>query len=182
MQRDQLISPEYRELQCRLHARPDGYGRSGAKNAEAVLDFASSTGSLSILDYGCGEGRLKAALVDRGWTGPVHEYDPCIPDLDAEPEPADLVVCTDVLEHIEPECLDNVLVHLRTVSVRHGYFLISTVVGGKSLADGRNAHLIVQPSEWWEKKLRENGWRIRAMRTGHKDVIFMLDTKDSSER
>jgi 2-polyprenyl-3-methyl-5-hydroxy-6-metoxy-1,4-benzoquinol methylase len=182
MQRDQLLSAEYRDLQRLLHARPDGYGRSGAKNADPVLNFAADTGSRSILDYGCGEGRLKAALRDRGWTGSVHEYDPCLPSLDAEPEPADLVVCTDVLEHIEPECLDNVLSHLRSLSLKHGYFLISTVVAGKTLADGRNAHLIVQPPEWWEMKLRETGWRIREMRTGHKDVSFMLDTKAFPER
>ena len=176
MQRDQLITPGYRELQSRLRARPEGYGRSGAKNADPLIRFAVETGARSILDYGCGEGRLKSALTERGWTGSIKEYDPCVPGLDALPAPADLVACTDVLEHIEPECLDNVLGHLRSLALKHAFLLISTVIAGKILADGRNAHLIVQPASWWESKLRQVGWCLRATEIGHKDVTFMLDS------
>ena len=38
---------------------------------------------------------------------------------------------------------------------RVGFFTIHTGPAGKVLADGRNAHLIQQPSSWWLPKLCE---------------------------
>ena len=81
------------------------------------------------------------------------EYDPAIVGKDQEPEPADLVVCTDVLEHIEPDYLDEVLLHLRTKVKKRLFFAISLRPAGKTLADGRNAHLIVESAEWWLDRL-----------------------------
>jgi hypothetical protein len=63
------------------------------------------------------------------------------------------VVCTDVLEHIEPELLDFVLDDLRRVTRKVGFFVIHTGASTKTLADGRNTHLIQQPREWWHLKL-----------------------------
>ena len=51
------------------------------------------------------------------------------------------MICTDVLEHIEPDCLQAVLGHLRQVSREYTFVNISTRAAVKSLHDGRNAHL-----------------------------------------
>ena len=69
------------------------------------------------------------------------------------PNPADIVACTDVLEHIEPECLEDVLADLRQVTKRLGFFTIATRPAKKFLADGRNAHLIQQDAKWWIERL-----------------------------
>ena len=58
-----------------------------------------------------------------------------------------------MLEHIEPECLDAVLDDLRRVTRKAGLFEVSTVLGGTHLPDGRDAHLIVEPLEWWRPKI-----------------------------
>jgi hypothetical protein len=63
------------------------------------------------------------------------------------------VVCTDVLEHIEPELIDNVLDHLKDLTRKVAFLAIATRPARKNLADGRNAHLIIQPSSWWLAKL-----------------------------
>jgi SAM-dependent methyltransferase len=170
-----LISPEYLQMQRDLHRREGGYGRSGAKSAVAVKEFAAATRCKSILDYGCGEGFLKAALLHNGWRGQVFEYDPAVYGRDEMPAAADLVCCTDVLEHIEPEKLSAVLEHIHLLARKHGYFVISTRPAGKTLSDGRNAHLIVQKAKWWKKQLIHSGWAVRDSHTADKEVCFWLD-------
>ena len=103
-----------------------------------------------VLDYGCGRRTLEKQL---GFA--IRNYDPCIPGLDEPAPPADVVVCTDVLEHIEPELLDNVLDDLQRVTIGVGVFTVHTGAAGKVLLDGRNAHLIQQPPSWWLPKFME---------------------------
>ena len=142
------ISPEYLELNRRLH-EGGSYGLSGQKWAQAVRDVCERLDSRDVLDYGCGQRTLERAL---GFE--IHNYDPCIPGLDAKPQPADVVVCTDVLEHIEPECLDEVLDDLQRVTRKAGFFVIANRPAVKTLPDGRNAHLIQEGPDWWLPKLR----------------------------
>jgi hypothetical protein len=142
------ITPEYTELNRRLHEQ-GRYGLGGAKCANAVKNIADAVKTSDVLDYGCGQ-----RMLERSLPFPIRNYDPGIPGLDATPEPADIVVCTDVLEHIEPECLDDVLDDLKRVTRRMGFFVISYQPAMKTLPDGRNAHLIQQPPQWWLDKLR----------------------------
>jgi hypothetical protein len=140
-----LISDYYRAQNAELHAR-GRFGGSGFKHVTAVRDFADAIGAVSILDYGCGRGTLADALQDRD----VRQYDPAIPQYAADPDPADLVVATDVLEHVEPECLDAVLNHLVGLARLGLYLSIATRPDGKkTLPDGRNPHLSLHRSEWW---------------------------------
>lgn len=148
-----LITENYRELNRELHQRVPSYGTGGWKWAPAVTLLAWHIGATSILDYGAGKGSLSAAL-----TGfDVREYDPAIPGKDAPPEPADLVCCLDVLEHVEERCLDAVLDDLLRLSRRALLLDIACRVGGKRLADGRPAHVLVRPHSWWLEKLRGIG-------------------------
>ncbi len=143
----ELISPEYLELQKQLHDTK-GYGTSAAKRAAEISAAMELHGCVDILDYGCGKGTLKDKLGDC-----VREYDPAIPGKDADPEPADLVVCTDVLEHIEPDKLDDVLKHIHSKTKKRLYFTVSLCPAQKVLSDGRNAHLIVESANWWLERL-----------------------------
>jgi hypothetical protein len=146
-----LISPEYAEQNRQLHAERDDYGRSSIVWARFVDKLIENEGYTSTLDYGCGKGMLATLLATRNKV--VAEYDPAIPGKDGPPEPAELVVCTDVLEHVEHEHLSEVLCDLRRVTKRKLFFSISTRPANKTLPDGRNAHLIIKPAEWWRKKL-----------------------------
>jgi hypothetical protein len=64
-----------------------------------------------------------------------------------------MVACIDVLEHIEPELLDNVLDHLQSLTELVVMLTIDSGPAGKVLSDGRNAHLIQEPMAWWLPKL-----------------------------
>jgi len=143
------ITPGYVALNRLLH-ETGTFGMSGGRWAQPVLALVEQLRTRDILDYGCGQRTLE------GYLGfPIRNYDPCIPGLDAPPAPADIVVCTDVLEHVEPECLDEVLDDLRRVTRVAGLFLIATRPAERFLADGRNAHLIQQPKSWWLPKLEQ---------------------------
>lgn len=141
------ISQSYLETQIELHKNPV-YGVSSQFFVGAVRELIELHNIKSVLDYGCGKGLLKKALGDI-----VNEYDPAIAGKDGKPEQADLVVCLDVLEHIEPEKLGSVLEHIRSLSRKITLVNISTIEAVKFLPDGRNAHLIIEDAEWWRTKL-----------------------------
>ena len=148
--KEELISAEYREQNRLLHEQNLAYGVGGAKHAPMVLKLIDSVNPRprSVLDYGCGKGQLAKNLPFG-----ICEYDPAIPGKDEPPRPADMVVCTDVLEHIEPEKLDYVLSDLKRCTLALGYFVIHMGPAQKTLPDGRNTHLIQRNKKWWEKKL-----------------------------
>lgn len=105
-----------------------------------------------LLDYGAGKGRLAQNLKPQRSVR-VTMYDPAIPAWSELPKPHDMVACIDVLEHIEPSCLDDVLDHLQSLVLRLGFFTVHTGPAVKVLPDGRNAHLIQEPAGWWLPKL-----------------------------
>lgn len=144
--RADLISPEYLAEQKKLHERD--YGGGGAKWADTVHQLAIQGGHRSILDYGAGQGTLGLALRVMGHQ--VADYDPARKEFAAMPYPADLVTCTDALEHIEPEKIDAVLGHLRQLTGRLLFVVISLVPASKkTLSDGRNAHILLRSEDWW---------------------------------
>lgn len=142
-----LITPEYLAMNKAMHAQGN-YGIGGWKRAKDVMHMAIKFDAKTILDYGCGQGRLK-----RECTLPIREYDPAITGKDSPPRPHDLVVCSDVLEHVEPECLDSVLEHLKSLTIKACYVVVHLTPAKKVLPDGRNAHLIQEDHFWWDKKL-----------------------------
>lgn len=150
----ELISEAYLwQLQKLREVKPN-WGNGGQAHVERVIRYVVDRRFRSVLDYGCGKGILLAELAKRlGEKVSLAGYDPGIPERAALPEPADLVVSTDVLEHIEPELLDNVLQHLASLTKRAAYVNIHTMHANTTLPDGRNAHLTQQPAEWWQKKL-----------------------------
>lgn len=154
-----LISAEYIALNRELHERGN-YGVSGHKWAAAVDDLATRCEARTVLDYGCGRGTLKAALETRHRPYRVLEYDPAVFGKEQKPLRADVVVCGDVLEHIEPECLFDVLDDLRNIGRLAVFLVVATRPAKKTLADGRNAHLIVEPASWWLPKIMDR-WRLR---------------------
>jgi hypothetical protein len=146
--RPKTITSSYLDLQTKLHQRPD-YGAASLSFAPIVAERMSRYSLTTLSDYGAGKKNLLRGLSDLG----VHPneyfpYDPVFPEY-GEPKPAELVCCIDVLEHIEPQQLDNVLSELASITTNFGFFSIHTGPAVKILADGRNAHLIQQPSSWW---------------------------------
>lgn len=107
----------------------------------------------SILDFGCGKGNVVMALKERFPNLKVYGYDPGREGFDVLPDKVDMIISTDVLEHVEPELLDETLQDLANRTNKVMYHLIACHPAKKSLPDGRNAHLIIEKPEWWREKL-----------------------------
>jgi hypothetical protein len=145
-----LLSPEYAAMLAHMH-QGQCWGADGHKHAAVVRELISQVAAVTVLDYGCGRGELAKVLSPQR----VSEYDPGIAGKDGMPKPCDLVVCTDVLEHIEPDRLGNVLDHLTVLAGKALYLVIATRPAQAVLPDGRNAHLIVRDAAFWLDKLKE---------------------------
>lgn len=122
------------------------------------------------MDYGCGKRTLEEAL---GF--PIANYDPAVEGLDATNEPHDIVACTDVLEHIEPDLLVGVLADIRRCTKKAAFLLIATRPAKKYLEDGRNAHLIQRDAKWWLGRLWDAGFRVRQFVDRNLDVIVIVE-------
>jgi len=148
---DERISREYLQIQQEFHTNRKDYGSSGYFHAIPVTKLARDLRTFDILDYGCGKGMLDANM-----PCDIQQYDPCIPKWANEPIPADIVVCTDVLEHIEPDKLDAVLQHIHSLTLQRAYLSPATRAANKHLPDGRNVHLIIEEEEWWLDKIGQH--------------------------
>jgi hypothetical protein len=149
----QVISEFYRAEQAALHAKGN-YGTAALQYGPLVSALLLSTGARSLLDYGCGSKRSLLQVV-RLPSDTVYEgYDPAIPEHADTPAPAELVCCIDVLEHIEPDMLDNVLDELQSLCDPYGFFAVHSGPAVKVLSDGRNAHLTQEGPAWWLPRLK----------------------------
>lgn len=168
------ISEQYLELNRQLHNTRADYGTSGSKWAQKVAERFHAYQCKSLLDYGAGKQTLKNSLP--GY--PIHCYDPSIEEISTPPQPAHLVTCTDVLEHVEPEYIGSVLDHIAQLTERVAFLVIATRPAVKVLSDGRNAHLIQEPAPWWLDKLLK---RFRLMEfVNDEDLEFYVTLESLS--
>ncbi len=178
--KNDLISDEYQRLNAAVY-NTSKRSMGGAKHASKVDEVASKWGVETILDYGCGQGQFKQELENlRKDEYKIFEYDPGITGKEKLPEsPVDLVMCADVLEHIEPDKIDNVIQHIYELSKMGCYLVISLCSTKVILPDGRNAHLLIKPVEWWIQKLLVHNWEVnscivRIKKKEMKDLIVWI--------
>lgn len=148
-----LISEQYAKENQRQHEMRNGYGERGYKHLPVIIRMAEIHHCATALDYGCGQGSL-AAKAKKISPLKFANYDPAIPEYSMAPEPADLVICTDVLEHVEPTCLMDVITDLASLCDKAFYFQIATRPAGRILNDGRNAHLLIRDPYFWFDTIR----------------------------
>ena len=160
------ITKYYKAQLQELHAgRVDKkWGNSGARNfGNQLVGYISKFRRITtVLDFGAGQGTLGQYVTEAcpwvKWTS----YDPGIPGIDTLPTGKfDLIVSSDVLEHIEPEEIDNVLEWLHEHARMSQYHHIACFEAGARLPDGRLAHLIVEDVHWWKDKFTLPNWDIQ---------------------
>ena len=152
-----LVSSEYRLTLIDTH-RQSKNSWGGGHSVDKLPKYEGTLKSLgvnTILDYGCANGKFKIYMEKHKPEYLISEYDPGIRGKDSLPAPADFVVCCDVMEHIEPECLKDVMKHLKMLTIKGGFFNISTKDAITILSDGSNAHKIVKDGDWWVSLFKE---------------------------
>lgn len=137
----------------------------------ALIDCFRKLSVRTILDAGCGSGKFMRRILEqhaneysiRGFDIARNCLDPWFAGREAEllttgclwdpaglPGPNDVVVCTDVMEHIPTEQVPAVLSNLRRAAMKLvflGIALFPDGFGPKVL--GRPLHLTVQSPAWW---------------------------------
>jgi len=143
---------EYYIQQHRLaHDNPKEFrGRTLALHIDSINSLLQQHSCHSILDYGCG----KAECWPREWQGRITGYDPAYAPYAAIPTGHyDMVICTDVLEHVPESVMDSVIADIFSYAAKWVYLSICTRPSDKRLPDGSNKHVTVRPSAWWDRRL-----------------------------
>lgn len=180
--RDSILSfafhrsmPGYHETlgqYCEMHSR--FYGATAYLYFDLIAKEVLALNPSSILDYGCGRSDLVAHFWNDGKRR-VEKYDAAISSYETMPDGLfDLVLCTDVMEHILMTDVDQVLHEIRAKSP-HALFTISLRPARAKLPDGRNAHVtLLSESEWtrWIASVFGQATRIPTQW----DHILMLKT------
>lgn len=98
----------------------------------------------SILDYGCG----KARHHPKEWN--AIKYDPAIQDYQNKPQDKyDLVISTDVLEHIPVENLKQTIDEIFGYSNKWVFVSVCCRKAEAILPNGYNAHATIESAKWW---------------------------------
>ena len=158
-----VISDEQRKLNRDLHANNQNFGNridgaGVASELPTVLKRIHELGFCnSVLDYGTGKGMLVNHLKRQlPSTIKIDGYDPAVEEYCLHPEePYDVLVCLDVLEHIEIDSIDLVLSDIKKLTSNFCFLVIDLQPAVKKLKDGRNAHILLAPHDWWITKLAQ---------------------------
>ena len=100
---------------------------------------------VTMLDYGCG----KAQHHDATWG--AYKYDPAIPEFEQKPATTfDLVISTDVLEHIPYEDLPMVIRDIFSYANKWVFISVCCREAREILPNGMNAHATVMSQKAWK--------------------------------
>ena len=172
------VRPLEKDLYKQLWEMPEYRKESpGEKISHEFLAQAKPKAGSSVIDFGCGTGRGGLNLAFFGnMDVTMVDFAPNCLDADIVPMletqkhtlrfvEADLSqplpikaaygYCTDVMEHIRPHHVDQVISNC-LAAAQHVFFQISTVDDKGGDLIGHKLHLTVRPFKWWLKKLKEH--------------------------
>jgi hypothetical protein len=150
------------------------YGASAGLYLDLVASEIISMNPSSILDYGCGRSDLAVRFWNDGGRQ-IERYDPAIPEFATMPKGEfDLVLCCDVMEHIQMRDVDKILSEIREKSSR-ALFVISLRLARAHLPDGQNAHVTLLTKNEWRRWLLSYFPVVNEMATPW-DHVYMVKT------
>ncbi len=148
------MAEEYIEQYKILHEKDADFGTSSPSLYKEVRKIIKKVKPHTILDYGCGKGLL-SDKIEKELKIKCYKYDIAIPEYSKLPEDKiDMIICTDVLEHIPLEYLPEVLEKISSIS-QNAFFNISCRKAGQILPNGENAHCTIYPPRWWQHTLSQ---------------------------
>jgi 2-polyprenyl-3-methyl-5-hydroxy-6-metoxy-1,4-benzoquinol methylase len=125
------------------------YGMSSIYLITPISELINRIKPKRVLDYGCGQSKLLNVLYENYPDIDFVKYDPAIEKYSKKPTGKfDLIICTDVLEHIPEKYLDYILKDISSLS-DNVLFNISTKTAIWHLPDGSNCHKTVKEKDWW---------------------------------
>ena len=168
-----MITDEYKQQIRQTREGWQDWGSSASRNCSALLRYLNRDKNIhTVLDFGCGTQSF-AEFIKGAQKGGILRpdiqiigYDPSVPGLDRLPDDRfDLIHSTDVMEHIEPEMLDETIAWQRSHAWRQFHHIDCNATNDR-LPDGRDVHLIVEPPEFWlDKYTDDKNWLVMEWHT-----------------
>ena len=166
-------------------------GISLARIIPTLIDISKKNNCKTLLDYGCGKAipYNKNRCNEVGLKNTVQKlcniesfdlYDPAYEKYATLPDKKyDIVVCTDVLEHIAEQDLDYVLTQILSRSNKVVFLNISCQPALKHFKEGKfkgkNVHISVFDPSWWGHKIG-NIWN----KFNNLKVYTLCETKEGT--
>lgn len=173
-----------------------GYPAQSCWGCRFAVDVTTKLQFHTMLDAGTGNGALTRLMRQHGKNAYGIELSRAVlekecPDLLSknyvepgiltnlpfEDNSFDLVMSSDVLEHIHPEEVDQVVKELVRVSRRHLFLSISLKGHTKATADKddeAHRHTMLRPREWWHNIFRKHGAVV------NEEMLWAMQEKDFS--
>lgn len=174
----QIASHAYLNLLRQQHSK-ENWGRSKPeKTGNAAIALIERNDIKSVLDYGTGHGTVPTYLREKLPDVDVMGFDAGRAEWSKFPDEVELLMSGDVMEHIEPEFLKNVIDVQKETATRYMYHRIHMLPAHAILADGRNAHLIQENGDWWRKQYEDSNWNC-FRRGGNNMYVDLYLVKES---
>lgn len=173
---DKTVSDKYRQQLKDLHKSKKGFGIGSvtSKHYPRICSYFDSWKIETVLDYGCGKGNFIQHCKTNFPNVTVSGFDVASDEFSTLPAaPSDLVVCLDVLEHVEFGTLSNVFADIRRQSKRYFICSVANYAAGKTLPDGRNAHVTQLPFGNWFDYISIFFQVQKFVRTGINEGLFI---------
>ena len=135
-----------------LYKRKKNYGKTSIKLYDMLKKIINDLNISSVLDYGCGKSKL-LDLIKKNKKIKIYRYDPAIKKYSKlTKNKTDLVICTDVLQHVPLYDLDRVLKEIKSKGI-YILFYIKCTNHKTKLPNGTYANCTVYDKKWWLEKL-----------------------------
>ena len=158
--------PDYPALYREMAAQGHNFkGLSIINHRKIIRKLIRRVGAVTLLDYGSGRGDAYKPPhnthvfwhVDR-----PRLYDPSFPEHDVMPaadETFDMVLCSDVLEHVPEDEVSLFIERLFSYANKYVWASVCCRPAKKKFPDGGNLHITVQPYDWWLTVFRQAAQR-----------------------
>jgi len=135
-------------------------GESLGEYKHQIWDMVHRNNYKNILDYGAGKATFHKLLFNNTKIpgAPLNinivPYDPAYEPFSKKPTGRfELVLCIDVMEHVQEDKIDEVLTDIFSFG-DNIFITISCYPATQTLLNGKNAHYTIKEPEWWKEKLK----------------------------
>ena len=149
------MNKKYLEQYKLLYKIKPKYGASSVKFFDILYSMLEKEKDniIYVLDYVCGRSPLLKMLQEKLNYLKIFRYDPVFDEYNTLPKcKIDFVICTDVLQHVPIDELDETINKISSIS-KKCFFHIKCTDHPTKFPNGEPTNITIREKEWWKKYL-----------------------------